>query len=298
MLKKKSFSRSMASMRELFPLHDYKKKTQKNFIKENIQKVKGCKGCFLEKKMLKIGNLQDKHQESKPIKHSSSTNSIAPSIKCNVKIKQKTTQNGKNAPNENELNLINQSSQTEINREDFDNISVNCQSCGQLIDRRNVALQTSVDKDQTSDKKTNRTSNPKDPKDLPQNKKECPSKKSLDLSNYKMGVVPKYLKEKNARLELEQKEKAEQQKLAELRGLNDPKCPPGHMLMPPDELRNQIDTMEADFNALIKQLNMMPVSSDSYRVRQRKIQIEKALKELEEKLDLYKTGKVYVQMSD
>lgn len=108
----------------------------------------------------------------------------------------------------------------------------------------------------------------------------------------------RYLKEKNAKLELEQKEKAEQERLAELRGLNDPKCPPGHMLMPPDELRNHIEKMEAEFNALIQQLNMMPVSSDSYRVKQRKIQIEKALKELEDKLELFKSGKVFITMSD
>lgn len=42
---------------------------------------------------------------------------------------------------------------------------------------------------------------------------------------------------------------------------------------------------------------MMPVSSDSYRVKQRKIQIEKELKELEEKIELFSTGKVYVKMS-
>lgn len=41
---------------------------------------------------------------------------------------------------------------------------------------------------------------------------------------------------------------------------------------------------------------MMPVSSDSYRVKQRKIQIEKELKELEEKIELFKTGKVFVQI--
>lgn len=38
---------------------DYKKKAQKNFIKENIQKVKGCNGCLLEKKMLKM-SIQEK----------------------------------------------------------------------------------------------------------------------------------------------------------------------------------------------------------------------------------------------
>lgn len=54
----------------------------------------------------------------------------------------------------------------------------------------------------------------------------------------------RYLKERNAKLELEQKEKAEQEKLAELRGLKDPKCPPGHMLMPQDELQKQLTEMK------------------------------------------------------
>lgn len=56
--------------------------------------------------------------------------------------------------------------------------------------------------------------------------------------------ICRYLKERNAQFEQQQKEKAEQEKLAELRGLNDPRCPPGHMLMPKEELQHHLKEME------------------------------------------------------
>lgn len=38
----------------------------------------------------------------------------------------------------------------------------------------------------------------------------------------------------------EDEERKELQELAEKLGINDPKCPPGHMLMPPEQLKKNL----------------------------------------------------------
>lgn len=65
--------------------------------------------------------------------------------------------------------------------ENSEAVPMNCLTCGQVIDRKNTAFQTSVDDEKNSDRKETFQSK----------KKESQPKKSLDLSNYKMGVVPK-----------------------------------------------------------------------------------------------------------
>lgn len=129
-----------------------------------------------------------------------------------------------------------------------------------------------------------------------------------------------YLKERNAQLERDRQERETREKLEEILGFKDPKCPPGHMLMPPDELQQHLSDMEtskisayitcsqdilftkcicvSEFNTLVAELNRMPVSNDSYKIRQRSIQIEKELRELEAKIELYKTKRVFVKIPE
>lgn len=54
----------------------------------------------------------------------------------------------------------------------------------------------------------------------------------------------------------------------------------------------------AEYQSLIQELNKMPVSSDSFRIKRRKIEIEKELKDLEEKIKLHKTKKVFIKIPD
>lgn len=54
----------------------------------------------------------------------------------------------------------------------------------------------------------------------------------------------------------------------------------------------------AEYESLIQELNKMPISSDSFRIRRRKIEIEKELKDLEEKIVLHKTKKVFIKIQD
>ncbi|KAK7585917.1 hypothetical protein V9T40_000096 [Parthenolecanium corni] len=129
-------------------------------------------------------------------------------------------------------------------------------------------------------------------------KKDTESKKLQNPTSYKKGEVPRYLKERNAQLERDRQERETREKLEELLGFKDPKCPPGHMLMPPDELQHNLSDMETKFNALVAELNRMPVSNDSYKIRQRSIQIEKELRELEGKIELYKTKRVFVKIPE
>lgn len=57
--------------------------------------------------------------------------------------------------------------------------------------------------------------------------------------------IYRYIKELNAKRIQEQQEKENQEKLAELLGLNDPSCPPGHMLMPPEQIRENLLALES-----------------------------------------------------
>lgn len=54
----------------------------------------------------------------------------------------------------------------------------------------------------------------------------------------------RYLKDRNAQLERDRQERETREQLEEFLGFKDPKCPPGHMLMPPDELQQNISDME------------------------------------------------------
>lgn len=48
----------------------------------------------------------------------------------------------------------------------------------------------------------------------------------------------------------EQQEKENQGKLAKLLGLNDPSCPLGHMLMPPEQIRENLLALESSKDSI------------------------------------------------
>ncbi len=56
--------------------------------------------------------------------------------------------------------------------------------------------------------------------------------------------ILRYLQERNEKLMKQRQEKEKRERLEELMGLKDPKCPPGHMLMPLDELHQRLANME------------------------------------------------------
>ncbi|VVC38490.1 Hypothetical protein CINCED_3A012576 [Cinara cedri] len=116
------------------------------------------------------------------------------------------------------------------------------------------------------------------------------------ISYHQPGEIPKYLK--NRKILKEKNEKEEQKKLAirhEL-GLDDPACPPGHILLPTFERLDHLAKIKKDYSHLILELNMLPVSSDSYKIKEKRKHLEKELDKLQLGMKLFSKEKLYVKI--
>ncbi|KAK9303776.1 hypothetical protein QLX08_004651 [Tetragonisca angustula] len=107
-------------------------------------------------------------------------------------------------------------------------------------------------------------------------------------TNYRMGVVPKYIKN---RKEIQEKiQKAKQEEL-------DPNCPNGHVPLPDNERKETLQMLKKSYQDYVNELNMMPIKVDTLRAQRRKIEIEKQLNKLEEGIKVFSRPKVYVKMN-
>ncbi|XP_026294524.1 uncharacterized protein LOC113218400 [Frankliniella occidentalis] len=105
-------------------------------------------------------------------------------------------------------------------------------------------------------------------------------------SSYQKGEIPKYLCKRKT-----------EQALASARAKEiDPSCPPGHVAMPDAERRETLDMILKNYNKLITELNKIPVRTDTLKMKQRKIEIEKQLDKLEEGIRIFSRSKVYVKV--
>ncbi|KAG5678602.1 hypothetical protein PVAND_008263 [Polypedilum vanderplanki] len=86
------------------------------------------------------------------------------------------------------------------------------------------------------------------------------------------------------------------QKLKE--AAEDPNCPEGHILMDEDERLNSLKLAQKRGKELIDELNRLPMTCETLRVRNRKIEIEKELKYLDQKIRLFSRTKVYVKLDE
>ncbi|CAD1477983.1 unnamed protein product, partial [Heterotrigona itama] len=103
-------------------------------------------------------------------------------------------------------------------------------------------------------------------------------------TNYRMGVVPKYIKN---RKEIQEKmQKAKQEEL-------DPHCPNGHVPLPDNERKETLQMLKKNYQDYVNELNMMPIKVDTLRAQRRKIEIEKQLNKLEEGIKVFSRPKVY-----
>ncbi|XP_025419543.1 uncharacterized protein LOC112689883 isoform X2 [Sipha flava] len=116
-------------------------------------------------------------------------------------------------------------------------------------------------------------------------------------SYHQPGEIPKYLKDR--KVLKEKNEKETQKKLAIRRelGLDDPACPPGHLLLPEPERLEHLSKIKKDYNHLLTQLNMLPVSSDSYKMKEKRKNLENELDKLQLGIKLFSRKKLYVKMS-
>ncbi|XP_050424177.1 enkurin domain-containing protein 1 [Adelges cooleyi] len=115
--------------------------------------------------------------------------------------------------------------------------------------------------------------------------------------HHQIGEIPKYLKNRKA---LKEKNARETQKKIAIRhelGLDDPACPPGHMLLPKTERLEHLNDIQKKYDYLIKQLIMMPVSSDSLKIKEKRKHLERELDKLQIGIKLFSREKLYVKVN-
>lgn len=107
-------------------------------------------------------------------------------------------------------------------------------------------------------------------------------------SGYQKGVLPKYLRERK-----EQLPHAEGTGVA----INEV-CPPGHVALPDNERKETLRMLRNSFAELVSELNKLPVKTDTLRMRNRKMELEKQLAKLEEGIKVFSRPKVFVKIGE
>ncbi|KAF7395978.1 hypothetical protein HZH68_010028 [Vespula germanica] len=106
-------------------------------------------------------------------------------------------------------------------------------------------------------------------------------------TNYRKGVVPKYIKDRKEAL---QKEEAKATTFY-------PECPEGHVPLPDHERQETLRMLKKNYQDYVNELNMMPIKTDTLRAQRRKMEIEKQLNKLEEGIKVFSRPKVYVKIN-
>ncbi|KAL4714376.1 hypothetical protein ACJJTC_009728 [Scirpophaga incertulas] len=109
-------------------------------------------------------------------------------------------------------------------------------------------------------------------------------------TGYQKGVVPKYLRDR--------KEHAVKESESTKPDEDDSMCPPGHVALPDMERKETLRMLRNSFAELISELNKMPVKSDTLRMKNRKMELEKQLAKLEEGIKVFSRPKVYVKIGE
>ncbi|XP_052751206.1 uncharacterized protein LOC113514768 isoform X2 [Galleria mellonella] len=109
-------------------------------------------------------------------------------------------------------------------------------------------------------------------------------------SGYQKGVVPKYIRERKDQITKE----LENSKVED----NHIMCPPGHVTLPDTERKETLRMLRNSFAELVNELNKMPVKTDTLRMRNRKMELEKQLAKLEEGIKVFSRPKVFVKIGE
>lgn len=107
-------------------------------------------------------------------------------------------------------------------------------------------------------------------------------------SGYQKGVLPKYLRERKEQVQHPEGSAA---------GIDDV-CPPGHVALPDIERKETLRMLRNSFAELVSELNKLPVKTDTLRMRNRKMELEKQLAKLEEGIKVFSRPKVFVKIGE
>ncbi|XP_075169868.1 uncharacterized protein LOC142241908 [Haematobia irritans] len=110
--------------------------------------------------------------------------------------------------------------------------------------------------------------------------------------NYKLGSrdeirLPRYLEK-----EKREKEEERQRVMAQ-----DPNCPYGHYALSEEERLALLNGSKKKMESLVQELNRMPMTTETLRIRRRKVEIEKELSQIELDIRAFSKPKVYVPTS-
>ncbi|ALC40853.1 CG11125 [Drosophila busckii] len=92
-----------------------------------------------------------------------------------------------------------------------------------------------------------------------------------------------------------EKEKREKAEAKERFVAKDPDCPQGHVLLSEAERLSALNGAQQRFDKLIHELNHMPMTAQTLRVRARKAEIDKELTVVEDEIRIFSKAKVYVK---
>ncbi|XP_013399062.1 enkurin domain-containing protein 1-like [Lingula anatina] len=113
-------------------------------------------------------------------------------------------------------------------------------------------------------------------------------KKEEELQQYERGKVPKYLQDRKQQWKKEIEDR--------IKNRPDPDLPPGHKLMPKEERLVTLGQLKETQAELLRQLNSLPIRSDTLRVRTKKEELETKMAEVEEAIKIFSRPKVFVKI--
>lgn len=116
---------------------------------------------------------------------------------------------------------------------------------------------------------------------------ELEKKRSEEEKKYKRGHVPNYLRKRQEQWRIDEEER--------IRNIPDPSIPPGHTLMPRDERLQTLELLKKKHKDMTTELNSLPVSCDTLRIKTRKTELEKKLRDIENAIKIFSRPKVFVK---
>ncbi|KAJ8712030.1 hypothetical protein PYW07_004872 [Mythimna separata] len=109
-------------------------------------------------------------------------------------------------------------------------------------------------------------------------------------SGYQKGVLPKYLRER--------KEQGPKESEGVRADDDQSVCPSGHVTLPDTERKETLRMLRNSFAELVSELNKLPVKTDTLKMRNRKMELEKQLAKLEEGIKVFSRPKVFVKIGE